>query len=402
LIIAFKGFFQGCMMSHWLLPENLADILPAEARRIEELRRDLLDLYRTYGFELVAPPLVEYLDSLLSGTGGDLNLRTCKLVDQLSGRTLGVRADITPQVSRIDAHLLNRKGVTRLCYCGSVLHARPAGLLSGRELLQIGAELFGHAGVEADIEIIQLALESVHRAGVGQARVDLNHPGVVRSLIEADPALVPLADEVCGLLSTKDAPGLAKLGERIPEIKESSLRALLDLCTLYGGTEIIPRALDVLPDLPSIRSAMADLQILVNALPAFDFSIDLADMGSGYGYHSGVVFSVYAQGWHDALVRGGRYDGIGKAFGRARPATGFSLDLRTLSSGLAPAPLANAIRAPWGSDPALLEALRVLRAAGEIVVQALPGEAHDVDEFTVDRELVLEGGTWRARAIKQA
>lgn len=389
-------------MSHWLLPENLADILPAEARRIEELRRDLLDLYRTYGFELVAPPLVEYLDSLLSGTGGDLNLRTCKLVDQLSGRTLGVRADITPQVSRIDAHLLNRKGVTRLCYCGSVLHARPAGLLSGRELLQIGAELFGHAGVEADIEIIQLALESVHRAGVGQARVDLNHPGVVRSLIEADPALVPLADEVCGLLSTKDAPGLAKLGERIPEINESSLRALLDLCTLYGGTEIIPRALDVLPDLPSIRSAMADLQILVDALPAFDFSIDLADMGSGYGYHSGVVFSVYAQGWHDALVRGGRYDGIGKAFGRARPATGFSLDLRTLSSGLAPAPLANAIRAPWGSDPALLEALRVLRAAGEIVVQALPGEAHDVDEFTVDRELVLEGGTWRARAIKQA
>lgn len=390
------------MMSHWLLPENLADILPAEARRIEELRRDLLDLYRTYGFELVAPPLVEYLDSLLSGTGGDLNLRTCKLVDQLSGRTLGVRADITPQVSRIDAHLLNRKGVTRLCYCGSVLHARPAGLLSGRELLQIGAELFGHAGVEADIEIIQLALESVHRAGVGQARVDLNHPGVVRSLIEADPALVPLADEVCGLLSTKDAPGLAKLGERIPEINESSLRALLDLCTLYGGTEIIPRALDVLPDLPSIRSAMADLQILVDALPAFDFSIDLADMGSGYGYHSGVVFSVYAQGWHDALVRGGRYDGIGKAFGRVRPATGFSLDLRTLSSGLAPAPLANAIRAPWGSDPALLEALRVLRAAGEIVVQALPGEAHDVDEFTVDRELVLEGGTWRARAIKQA
>lgn len=390
------------MMSHWLLPENLADILPAEARRIEELRRDLLDLYRTYGFELVAPPLVEYLDSLLSGTGGDLNLRTCKLVDQLSGRTLGVRADITPQVSRIDAHLLNRKGVTRLCYCGSVLHARPAGLLSDRELLQIGAELFGHAGVEADIEIIQLALESVHRAGVGQARVDLNHPGVVRSLIEADPALVSLADEVCGLLSTKDAPGLAKLGERIPEINESSLRALLDLCTLYGGTEIIPRALDVLPDLPSIRSAMADLRILVDALPAFDFSIDLADMGSGYGYHSGVVFSVYAQGWHDALVRGGRYDGIGKAFGRARPATGFSLDLRTLSSGLAPAPLANAIRAPWGSDPALLEALRVLRAAGEIVVQALPGEAHDVDEFTVDRELVLEGGTWRARAIKQA
>ncbi|MEO6985417.1 MAG: ATP phosphoribosyltransferase regulatory subunit, partial [Paralcaligenes sp.] len=159
-------------MSKWLLPENLADILPAEARRIEELRRDLLDLYRTYGFELVAPPLVEYLDSLLTGTGGALNLRTCKLVDQLSGRTLGVRADMTPQVSRIDAHLLNREGVTRLCYCGTVLHARPSGLLSDRELLQIGAELFGHAGVEADIEIIQLAFQSVERAGVSHARLD--------------------------------------------------------------------------------------------------------------------------------------------------------------------------------------------------------------------------------------
>ncbi|CAM5409608.1 ATP phosphoribosyltransferase regulatory subunit OS=Eoetvoesiella caeni OX=645616 GN=hisZ PE=3 SV=1 [Eoetvoesiella caeni] len=388
------------MMSNWLLPESLADILPAEARRIEELRRNLLDLYRTYGFELVAPPLVEYIDSLLSGTGGDLNLRTCKLVDQLSGRTLGVRADMTPQVSRIDAHLLNREGVTRLCYCGSVLHARPAGLLSDRELLQIGAELFGHAGVEADIEIIHLALESVRRAGVKNARVDLNHPGVLRSIVNEDPALAAVADEVCDLLSTKDVPGLVELGKRLPEVRESSLKALRDLTSLYGGTEVISRALHVLPSLPAVQSAMADLQALIDALPEFDFSIDLADMGSGYGYHSGVVFSIYAEGWHDALVKGGRYDGIGKAFGRSRPATGFSLDLRKLSSGLPAAPLARAIRAPWGTDPALVQALQALRSAGEIVVQALPGQVHDVDEFTLDRELVLENGTWQTRAVK--
>ncbi len=388
------------MMSNWLLPESLADILPAEARRIEELRRDLLDLYRTYGFELVAPPLVEYIDSLLSGAGGDLNLRTCKLVDQLSGRTMGVRADMTPQVSRIDAHLLNRQGVTRLCYCGTVLHARPTGLLSERELLQIGAEIFGHAGVEADIEIIQLAVESVRCAGIQQPRLDLNHPGVVRSIIDSDPALVPLADEICELLSTKDVPGLVELGKRVPEIRPSSLQALLELPSLYGGIEVIEKALRILPALPAIQSAMADLQTLIRALPEFDFSIDLADMGSGYGYHSGVVFSIYAEGWHDALVKGGRYDGMGKAFGRSRPATGFSLDLRKLSSGLPPAPLAKAIRAPWGSDPALVESLRALRAAGEIVVQALPGEVHDVDEFNVDRELVLENGKWQTRAVK--
>ncbi|HWL27593.1 MAG TPA: ATP phosphoribosyltransferase regulatory subunit, partial [Burkholderiaceae bacterium] len=283
-------------MSKWLLPESLADILPNEARRIEELRRDLLDLYRTYGFELVAPPLVEYLDSLLSGTGGDLSLRTCKLVDQLSGRTLGVRADMTPQVSRIDAHLLNREGVTRLCYCGTVLHARPAGLLSDRELLQIGAEIFGHAGVEADIEVIELALESVKRAGVTSARVDLNHPKVVRAIVDADPALIPVVDDILDLLSTKDVPGLSELGRRLPGVRADSLDALLALMSLYGGTDTIARARKVLPALPSLRAALDDLDTLIQALPGYEFTVDLADMGSGYGYHSGVMFSIYAHG----------------------------------------------------------------------------------------------------------
>ncbi|HEY9280396.1 MAG TPA: ATP phosphoribosyltransferase regulatory subunit [Eoetvoesiella sp.] len=387
-------------MSNWLLPESLADILPAEARRIEELRRDLLDLYRTYGFELVAPPLVEYIDSLLSGTGSDLNLRTCKLIDQLSGRTLGVRADITPQVSRIDAHLLNREGVTRLCYCGTVLHARPAGLFSDRELLQIGVELFGHAGVEADIEIIQLAFQSVRKAGVKHARLDLNHPGVVRAIIDSDPALAGVASEIAELLSIKDVPGLTELGKRLPDVRPVSMQALLVLPSLYGGAQVIARARQALPALPAVHAALADLQTLMDALPGYEFGIDLADMGSGYGYHSGVVFSIYAEGWHDALVKGGRYDGIGKAFGRVRPATGFSLDLRKLSSGLAPAPLAKAISAPWGTDPLLVEVLQELREAGEIVVQILPGQSHNLDEFTVDRELILDKGTWKIRAIQ--
>lgn len=387
------------MMSHWLLPESLADILPAEARRIEELRRDLLDLYRTYGFELVAPPLVEYLDSLLSGNSGELNLRTCKLIDQLSGRTLGVRADMTPQVSRIDAHLLNREGVTRLCYCGSVLHAKPAGLLSDRELLQIGAEVFGHAGFEADIEIIELALESVRRAGVSQARLDLNHPAVPRAIVDADPALADMAADIFVLLGTKDVPGLKALGNRVPGVSSVSIDALLALVALYGGTEVIDRARKMLPPLPAILSALDDLEVLIRALPGHEFSVDLADVGSGYGYHSGVVFSIYAHGWHDALVRGGRYDGVGRAFGRSRPATGFSLDLRKLSSGLPPAPVAKAIRAPWGTDAALVQALRSLRSQGEIVVQMLPGQHNSLDEFTVDRELVLDGGVWKVRAV---
>ncbi|KAA0911747.1 ATP phosphoribosyltransferase regulatory subunit [Pusillimonas sp. ANT_WB101] len=386
-------------MSTWLLPESLADILPAEARRIEELRRTLLDLYRTYGFELVAPPLVEYLESLLSAGGGDLSLRTCKLIDQLSGRTLGVRADMTPQVSRIDAHLLNRDGVTRLCYCGSVLHAKPAGLLSDRELLQIGAEVFGHAGVEADIQIIELALESVRRAGVQLARVDLNHPAVPRAIIDADPALADAAQEVIELLSTKEVPAIVTLAQRYPGVRPDTVQALVTLTTLYGDTSVIARAREVLPHLPALDAALNELQTLVLALPGHDFSVDLADMGSGYGYHSGVVFSIYANGWHDALVRGGRYDGVGRAFGRVRPATGFSLDLRKLSEGLPPAPVAKAILAPWGTDPALAEALRNLRAKGEIVVQMLPGQPPRLDEFSVDRELVQENGVWTIRAI---
>ncbi len=386
------------MMSNWLLPENLSDILPAEARRIEELRRELLDLYRTYGFELVAPPMVEYLDSLMLADDEALRLRTCKLVDQLSGLTMGVRADMTVQVSRIDAHLLNRPGVTRLCYCGPVVHTRPAGLTSDRELLQIGAEIFGHAGVQADIECVRLALESVRRAGVLQPRLDLNHPGVGRALVDADPALADVADMVFDLLSAKDAPGLEALCQDV-HARADTLQALRTLTTLYGDLSVVDHARQVLPRLPAVHAALDALHTLCTSLSDAPIAIDLADMGGSYGYHSGVVFSIYAAGWHDALVRGGRYDGIGRKFGRARPATGFSLDLRKLSAGLPDAQRARAICAPWSDDPALAQAISVLRMQGHIVIQSLPGEPQQYDEFQVDQELILADGSWVLRPV---
>ena len=386
------------MKGNWLLPESLADTLPAEARRIEELRRQLLDLFRTYGFELVAPPLVEYIDSLLSGTGSDLNLRTSKLVDQLSGRTLGVRADMTPQITRIDAHLLNRAGVTRLCYCGPVLHARPAGLLSSRELLQIGAEIFGHKGFEADLEIIRLALESARLAGVKNLRLDVCHAGLVRSLIEADTAAQVRADEIMALLRDKDLPGLAGLAQGPGAIQAQTVEALVLLPKLYGDRTVLDRARTVLPNIAGVTVALDTLAQLLGALDDVSVGVDLADVGT-YGYHTGVTFSIYADGWHDALVQGGRYDNVSLAFGRARPATGFSLDLRKLAAGLLPAVATPAVRAPAGQDQALRAAVQALRQEGHIVVQVFPGETATHDEFVFDRELVLQSGQWKMQRV---
>ena len=386
------------MKGNWLLPESLADTLPAEARRIEDLRRQLLDLFRTYGFELVAPPLVEYIDSLLSGTGSDLNLRTSKLVDQLSGRTLGVRADMTPQITRIDAHLLNRAGVTRLCYCGPVLHARPAGLLSSRELLQIGAEIFGHKGFEADLEIIRLALESARLAGVQNLRLDVCHAGLVRSLIEADTAAQVRADEIMALLRDKDLPGLAGLAQGPGALEAQTVEALVLLPKLYGDRTVIDRARTVLPNIAGVTVALDTLAQLLGALDDVSVGVDLADVGT-YGYHTGVTFSIYADGWHDALVQGGRYDNVSLAFGRARPATGFSLDLRKLAAGLLPAVATPAVRAPAGQDQVLRAAVQALRQEGHIVVQVFPGETATHDEFVFDRELVLQSGQWKMQRV---
>ena len=387
------------MNGNWLLPDYLADILPAQARQVEDLRRKLLDLFRTFGFETVSPPMLEYIESLLTGSGKDLSLKTFKLVDQLSGRTLGLRADMTPQITRIDAHLLNRPGVTRLCYCGPVLHARPAGLVSSREQLQIGAEIYGYAGIEADMEIIDLAMQSLKLTGVADGRLVLSHDGLVQAIIDQDPQAQARADEIVALLRDKDLPGLSELRHGKQPISEPVVQALELLPRLYGGAEVLDRA-SSLSAFDGVASALESLRTLVAKLANENVSLDLADVGA-YGYHSGVTFSMYAPGWHDALVRGGRYDNVSQAFGRARAATGFSMDLIRLARSVGQAQPTQAILAPaeGANAKALKQTVADLRANGEIVVQLLPGEAARHDEFVFNRQLVNLDDQWVVQAL---
>ena len=394
------------MTSAWLLPEHIADVLPSEARRIEELRRKLLDLARSYGFELVIPPMLEHLESLLSGTGHALDLKTFKLVDQLSGRMLGVRADTTPQVARIDAHLLNRQGVARLCYCGPVLHARPDRPLATREPLQFGAEIYGHAGLEADLEIQDLALDGLAAAGVGSLVLDIGDARIVRSLLADDEKSQGRAPElvadIVAALTLKDRSAVETLVAGCSAPVRAALLMLLDL---YGGAEVLEEARRRLPALPGIAAALDDMawlgRHLAAAHPDIEVGFDLSDM-SGYAYYSGVRFSVYAAGSTDALLRGGRYDEVGAVFGRNRPAVGFSLDLRQLSAAMPAAPLRAAIRAPWSEDAGLRAAIRALRADNETVVCALPGHDHETQEFACDRELVAIDNQWTLRSLSAA
>ncbi|WP_246795077.1 ATP phosphoribosyltransferase regulatory subunit [Burkholderia perseverans] len=377
-------------MSTWLLPENIADVLPSEARKIEELRRRLLDRFRSYGYEMVMPPLLEYLESLLTSGGNDLRLRTFNLVDQLSGRTLGLRADITPQVARIDAHLLNRQGVTRLCYAGNVLHTRPRGLHATREQIQIGAELYGHAGLEADLEVQQLMLDALRLAGLGKVRLDLCHAGVLGALFARDAVAAARGEALYDALASKDVPLLNELTDDLGPDTRAALRALPHL---YGDAAVLGEARRVLPALPEITRALDDLAQLAAHAQGADVSIDLADL-RGYAYHSGAMFSAYVDGVPNAVANGGRYDHVGQAYGRARPATGFSLDLREIARISPVEARGTAILAPWRRDDALRVAVAALRDAGEVVIQALPGHDHVLDEFACDRALVEQGGAW--------
>ncbi len=387
------------MLSAWLLPEHIADVLPAQARRVEDLRRAMLDRARGYGFELVIPPLLEHLESLLTGTGRELDLKTFKLVDQASGRMLGVRADTTPQAARIDAHLLNRDGVTRLCYCGPVLHTRPAGLSATREPLQFGAEIFGHAGLEADLEAAELALDCLQAARAEPLVIDLADARVLRGVLAGVPMDAAQLQDVVQALSEKDAAALADLTRNAPAEARDGLRALL---RLYGGDEVIQAARLELPQRPLITQALDQLQWLAShlraAYPKLRIGFDLSDM-SGYAYYSGARFAVYGAGSSDALARGGRYDEVGAVFGRNRPAVGFSLDLKALAEVGSPPPLPAAIRAPWGEDPALRAAVRQLRERGETVLAMLPGHELETQAFDCDRELVQVAGQWVLRAL---
>jgi ATP phosphoribosyltransferase regulatory subunit len=380
-------------MPNWLLPEHIADVLPSEARKIEELRRLMLDNFRRYGYELVMPPLLEYVESLMTGAGPDVDLRTFKLVDQVSGRMLGLRADMTTQVARIDAHLLNRNSVTRLCYAGSVLHTRPSGLHTTREPLQIGAEIYGHAGLEADAEIQELALASLALANFTDVRLDLSHVGVLRAIVAECPQAAKDEAALSALLRGKDVPGLAAQTAHYTPVVRDALRALPNL---YGDVEVLKRARDVLPDVPGVARALAELAALAgSAIGRAEVAIDLADL-RGYQYESGAMFALYVPGLPNAVARGGRYDHVGEAFGRARPATGFSMDLRELARLLPTAERKHSIRAPWGNAPELKEKIAELRKAGEVVIQSLPGHSEEQDEFECDRALVLDdsGSNW--------
>jgi ATP phosphoribosyltransferase regulatory subunit len=376
-------------MPNWLLPENIADVLPSEARKIEELRRIILDNFRLYGYELVMPPLLEYLESL-TAAGQDIDLRMFKLVDQLSGRTMGMRADMTTQVARIDAHLLNRASVTRLCYAGSVLHTRPSGLHATREPLQIGAEIYGHAGLEADAEIQELALASLALAGFSQVRLDLSHAGVLRAIIANDAKAQKNEAELYVLLRAKDMPGLQVTTADYHQVTRA---ALLALPSLYGDVGVVARARKILPQWAGIGNALGELESLVKLAGDASVTIDLADL-RGYQYESGAMFSIYVPGLPNAVARGGRYDHVGEAFGRARPATGFSMDLRELARLLPSAERKRSIRAPWGREPKLRAKIVELRKAGEVVIQNLPGHENDQDEFDCDRAIVQENGNW--------
>ncbi len=406
----------------WLLPEYIADILPPQAQRMETLHRQLLDCYQSYGYELVAPPLLEYLESLSVGAGQDVEGRTFKLVDQLSGRTLGLRADITPQISRIDAHVLNRTGISRLCYVASVVHTEPEGLFSTREPYQIGAELYGYAGLEADIEIQQLLVKSLTIAGLKSIRLDLCHAAILPALLADGPQIPGLESALLEALAAKDLSRVDQLSSPLPAALRNSL---LILPKLYGEVAtVLEQAKAALPTSPIILRALDDLEQLAHCAqhwPDVEVMIDLADL-RGYRYHNGVMFSAYTDGIANAVVRGGRYDKVGAQYGRARPATGFSLDLREITRHFPTEAQKRAIYAPWPAlptvtdhqkeshtlassstssrTPTLQEVVAALREAGEIVIQGPLQQDMDCNsEFLYDRRLVEQDGHWHIQKL---
>ena len=387
-------------MSAWVLPDHLADVLPYEARQIEELRRVLLDSARTFGYELVMPPMLEHLESLLSGTGESMDLRTFKLVDQSSGRQLGLRADTTPQVARIDAHLLNRQGPTRLCYCGPVVQTQPTHANASREPLQFGAELYGHQGQEADLEILELVLTVLKRVGIDNFVLDLSDVRVVAALLTDAGADANQTHAIHQALARKDVVSLASLTAGMPQPSRDALRLIPDL---YGDLSVIETARAALPPSPMLTQALDELTQLGQQMARLGqtaVSVDLADL-RGYAYYTGLRFSVYGTAPRSQqqleLLRGGRYDEVGAVFGRRRPAVGFSVDVKELAAMSATPDLHRAIRAPWGDAPGLREAVADLRIKGEAVVSLLPGHENEVNEFDCDRELVWVEGTWQVR-----
>jgi ATP phosphoribosyltransferase regulatory subunit len=384
-------------MRNWLLPEYLEDVLPAEALRIEQLRRKLLDLFHVHGYQYVIPPMLEYMESLITGVGHDLDLATFKVVDQLTGRLMGVRADMTPQVARIDAHLLNHQGVTRLCYAGSVLRTKPDGLAQTREPLQLGAELYGHAGVESDIEVQRLLIAALQTIGITKIHMDFSHVGIFENLVKTGQVNGNLEQALHLALQSKDQSAVKQL---TVDLDVTTREALIQLMTLNGDKAILEQAQKVLPQTPEIQLALASLAKVSAALEGLGVAVsfDLSEL-RGYHYHSGIVFAAYAQGYKGPLALGGRYDEVGVTFGRARPATGFSLDLRGVVTALSPAGLPSAILAPADEDGALQMKIAQLRTEGHVVVQALPDVLLNTNELNCKQKLVQINGVWEIEAI---
>jgi ATP phosphoribosyltransferase regulatory subunit len=385
-------------MRNWLLPEFIEDVLPTEAARIEQLRRDLLDLFKVHGYQYVIPPTLEYLESLITGAGHDLDLATFKVVDQLTGRLMGIRADMTPQAARIDAHMLNQKGVSRLCYAGTVLRTKPDGLARTREPLQLGAELFGHAGIESDVEIQRLMIKSLQLLGLKQIHIDFSHVAIFESLVKAGNINADLEQALYAALQSKDKAAVASL---VKDLDAPIQQALLSLTELNGDVSVLDKALKVLPPLPEIAQALANLSAVASKLSDLNVQVSF-DLGElrGYHYHSGIVFAAYARGYTGPVALGGRYDEVGVAFGRARPATGFSIDLRGIVTALPPASLPKTVLAPEDNDATLLAKIEALRAEGLVVIQVLPHSQVSAEELNCDTQLVLRDGEWRIEAIK--
>lgn len=384
------------LADRWLLPEGVQELLPPQARRVEIVRRRLLDLYEHWGYQLVIPPVFEHLESLLTGVGRDLELNTVKVTDQLSGHTVGVRADITPQVARIDAHRLREDGVTRLCYAGSVVHALPAQPLASRNPLQIGAELFGHSGIESDVEVISLMVETMHAAGVDlELSIDLGHVGVFTGLMEVAQLTDEQKDQYLNILQRKALPELEIFVPTL-NVDDTVAQCLLELPRLNGGNEVLSRARELFSKAPQqVLEAIEYLQQLTDRIalrfPDLDQYFDLSEL-RGYNYHTGVVFAAYTPAFGQAIAKGGRYDEIGRDFGRARPATGFSADLKTLVelSGES-LPVAGRVLAPAEEDAALLAKVRQLRSEGVTVVYALSG-VEPAEKYTA--QLEQRDGEW--------
>ena len=390
-------------INRWLLPEGVEEILPPKAIELENLCRTIIDLFSTWGYELVIPPMVEYLESLLTGTGGDLDLKTFKLTDQLNGRLMGIRADITPQVARIDAHLLKRDTPTRLSYLGSVLHTRPGKSGETRAPLQVGAELYGHSGVASDIEIVKLMLATLKQVGINKTYIDIGHIGIFRTL-SADSSLSLIQQEKVFEVLQRKAKDELKCLHKEWGITNAVSKALVEIVDLNGDITVLDEAKKLLAKIsPDSLQYLDEIKALTESIAGqseVSINVDLAEL-RGYHYHTGMIYTAFVPGEGEGIAFGGRYDDIGSAFGRARPATGFSTDVKSLlkQQSISKKTTSN-IFAPLSSDMTLDEKINALRKSGKIVIEELEGQQASASEMNCDQQLSFVNGEWVVEDIK--